>query len=173
MTSSTQMNTEKSGHGSVEIACHRLIYLFCSGIWSYISCCDVFSSYPHVTSGSCHFRLMSAVSHFQSYTHAALHVGFTQDRDSSMRMGHLPSNLPHHGSNHWGMVGCWCVTRVIQSCMSNHMCLVFTMVTCSRVYCFSHCSHVLSFFRHGAVCHFARAVFPLHQLHALEPTALL
>jgi hypothetical protein len=38
-------------------------YLFCSGIWSYISCCDVFSSYPHVTSGSCHFMLLVTVSH--------------------------------------------------------------------------------------------------------------
>ena len=63
MTSSTQMSTEWSGGGCREIACHRLIYLFCSGIWSYISCCDVFKSYPHVTSSSCHFMLLVTVSH--------------------------------------------------------------------------------------------------------------
>ena len=87
------------------------------------------------------FMSLHAVSHCQSYTHAVLHVGFTQDRNPSMRIWHFASHLPDHILNHWYMVGGWCVTRVIQSCMSNH--IVQSLFTCSVIvqslYCVSLC----------------------------------
>ena len=86
------------------------------------------------------FMSLHAVSHCQSYTHAVLHVGFTEDRNPGMRISSVASDLPPIPYDRWAMGRKRCVTRVIQSCLSNHMCLVFTMVTCSRVYCFSHCT---------------------------------
>ena len=74
---------------------------------------------------------LHAVSHCQSYTHAVLHVGFTQDRNPSMHLWHFAPHLPDHIFNHWNMVEGWCVTRVIQSCMSNH--IVQSLFTCSVI----------------------------------------
>ena len=87
------------------------------------------------------FMSLHAVSHCQSYTHAVLHVGFTEDRNSCMRIPSQSSLLSHYTSDHWDMERIRCVTRVIQSCMSNHMCLqsfshsfgVSTMFTCSVI----------------------------------------
>ena len=55
--------------------------------------------------------------------------------------------------DHWDMVGGWCVTRVIQSCMSNHMCTVI-------VHMFSHCSViVLCVTLPGMYCPFINFMF--------------
>ena len=90
---------------------------------------------------SLQFMSLHAVSHCQSYTHAVLHVGSTEDRDPRMRISSVSSDIPHYIYNNWDMVRIRCVTRVIQSCMSNHMCLqsfshsfrVSTMFTCSVI----------------------------------------
>ena len=99
-------------------------YLFCTVGWSFTSCCAVLHVYSSVHVTSC----------CQSYTHAVLHVGFTEERNQSLRLRRVACDIPHIACYHGIVGGSRCVTRVIQSCLSNHICLVFTMVTCSRVY---------------------------------------
>ena len=43
------------------------------------------------------------VSHCQSYTHAVLHVGFTEDRNTVMRIWSVAPHIPQFLCNRWVM----------------------------------------------------------------------
>ena len=49
------------------------------------------------------FMSLHAVSHRQSYTHAVLHVGITEGRNSVMRIWSVAPHIPHFLCNRWVM----------------------------------------------------------------------
>ena len=131
-------------------------YLFCSGIWSYISCCDVFSSYPHVTSGSCHFMLLVTVSHTRMRCCMSDSLR-TEIRACIYGISHRIYPITYLTT------GIWSADGASHESFS-HAC---------QITLYSHCSHVQSLFSHCTVCHSAWHVLPLRELHALVPTSLL
>ena len=78
---------------------------------------------------SLQFMSLHAVSHCQSYTHAVLHVGFTEDRNPSMRISSVASDIPHYILT----TGIWSEDGASHESFS-HACQI-TCVQCSLVPC--------------------------------------